>query len=69
MIFETQFVSSQVSDFDCFHPSANGQRDLAESTWLDGPYSVPEPSGALSMAFGVAALALMRRRRDQPLDR
>ncbi len=68
VIFETRFVSSQVSDFDCFHPSAEGQRDLAESTWLDGPFSVPEPSGALPTAVGAISLAtlLRRRRRSGP---
>jgi len=63
VIFETQFVSSQVSDFDCFHPSAEGQRDLAESTWLDGPFSVPEPGGTVPTTIGIAALARLRRRR------
>jgi len=57
-IFQTEFVSSQVSDFDCFHPSAEGQRDLAAATWADGPFQVPEPEGALPAALGVMALAL-----------
>ena len=28
-----------VSDIDCFHPSAAGQEDLAETTWNAGPFS------------------------------
>jgi hypothetical protein len=49
-IFQTQFVSSEVSDFDCFHPSADGQRELAAATWEERPFSVPEPSGALALS-------------------
>jgi hypothetical protein len=62
-IFQTQFVSSQVSDFDCFHPSADGQRELAAATWEDGPFSVPEPSGALAPSLAVIGLAYGWRRR------
>jgi hypothetical protein len=64
-IFQTQFVSSQVSDFDCFHPSAKGQRDLAHTSWEDGPFGVPEPSGGLpvAMLFMVAVSAGMGRQR------
>lgn len=36
--FNTQFTSNQVSPFDCFHPSAQGQKDLSASTWADGPF-------------------------------
>ena len=32
------FVSNQVSPFDCFHPSAKGQKDLAAVTWASGPF-------------------------------
>jgi hypothetical protein len=58
-VFHTEFVSSQVSDFDCFHPSAEGQRDLAAATWADGPFAVPEPSGALPAVLGVVALVFL----------
>lgn len=37
--FQYQFVPSQVSDFDCFHPSAVGQRDLSQILWDAGPFS------------------------------
>jgi lysophospholipase L1-like esterase len=32
------FLESDVSNIDCFHPSAQGQRVIAEETWLDGPF-------------------------------
>ena len=38
-VFKYPFVESQVSDIDCFHPSARGQKDLSELTWGDGPFS------------------------------
>lgn len=38
-IFEYEFVPSQVSDYDCFHPSAVGQRELARIVWDHGPFS------------------------------
>ncbi len=34
----TDFVPSEVSPFDCFHPSARGQRRLAAETWTAGPF-------------------------------
>jgi lysophospholipase L1-like esterase len=37
--FNYKFVESQVSDIDCFHPSARGQRDLSALTWQWGPFS------------------------------
>ncbi len=37
--FNYNFVPSQVSGFDCFHPSAQGQKELARVTWEDGPFS------------------------------
>ncbi|MHC4503807.1 MAG: SGNH/GDSL hydrolase family protein [Planctomycetota bacterium] len=36
--FEYQFTPDQVSGFDCFHPSADGQKDLAEESWDLGPF-------------------------------
>ncbi len=30
--------ASYVSDIDCFHPSARGQRELSRVTWEDGPF-------------------------------
>ena len=62
VVFETQFASSQVSDFDCFHPSAEGHVELAEATWGDGPFTVPEPTGSLPLALGAAMVAMLRRR-------
>ena len=37
--FEYKFFESQVSDLDCFHPSAEGQEELSRITWEteDGP--------------------------------
>jgi lysophospholipase L1-like esterase len=37
-VFQYQFVPSQVSNFDCFHPSAAGQRDLSLLLWNTGPF-------------------------------
>lgn len=37
--FQYQFTPSQVSGFDCFHPSASGQRELSRVTWQTGPFS------------------------------
>lgn len=37
--FDYTFVPSQVSDYDCFHPSATGQRELADILWDAGPFS------------------------------
>jgi lysophospholipase L1-like esterase len=37
--FNYEFAESQVSDIDCFHPSARGQKDLSELTWINGPFS------------------------------
>lgn len=34
----TNFVPSEVSPFDCFHPSAQGQKRLAAETWAAGPF-------------------------------
>jgi lysophospholipase L1-like esterase len=31
-------LESDVSNIDCFHPSAQGQSVIAEETWLDGPF-------------------------------
>ncbi len=38
MTFEADFVPSEVSPFDCFHPSAQGQKRLAKESWLAGPF-------------------------------
>jgi lysophospholipase L1-like esterase len=38
VVFSYPFVESQVSDIDCFHPSARGQRDLSDVTWDAGPF-------------------------------
>jgi hypothetical protein len=37
--FNYDFAPSQVSNFDCFHPSATGQRDLSQLLWSSGPFS------------------------------
>jgi lysophospholipase L1-like esterase len=37
--FRYQFTENQVSDIDCFHPSARGQKDLSALTWQWGPFS------------------------------
>jgi lysophospholipase L1-like esterase len=36
--FNYRFTENQVSDIDCFHPSAIGQRDLSKITWDAGPF-------------------------------
>lgn len=36
--FNYHFVERQVSDIDCFHPSAIGQKDLSKLTWDVGPF-------------------------------
>jgi lysophospholipase L1-like esterase len=37
--FELGFEADDVSEIDCFHPSAEGQTRLAEETWADGPFA------------------------------
>ncbi len=37
-VFRYPFVESHVSDIDCFHPSARGQKKLSEITWQAGPF-------------------------------
>jgi lysophospholipase L1-like esterase len=39
--FETMFDEDHVSEFDCFHPSAEGQALIAEETWNAGPFAAP----------------------------
>lgn len=36
--FQADFVPSEVSPFDCFHPSAAGQKRLARDSWEAGPF-------------------------------
>jgi len=36
--FQYAFSPSQVSGFDCFHPSASGQAELSRVTWAAGPF-------------------------------
>ncbi|MEM7675639.1 MAG: SGNH/GDSL hydrolase family protein [Myxococcota bacterium] len=36
--FDYAFQPSEVSGFDCFHPSATGQRMLSDVTWDSGPF-------------------------------
>jgi lysophospholipase L1-like esterase len=36
--FAYQFTPSQVSGFDCFHPSAAGQKELSRVSWQVGPF-------------------------------
>lgn len=38
LTFEAQFVPSEVSGFDCFHPSAKGQKRLSAESWAVGPF-------------------------------
>jgi lysophospholipase L1-like esterase len=38
MTFDTEFTPSEVSPFDCFHPSAKGQKRLAGESWNAGPF-------------------------------
>jgi lysophospholipase L1-like esterase len=38
LAFETDFVPSEVSPFDCFHPSAQGQKRLSSESWAAGPF-------------------------------
>lgn len=37
--FQYDFTASQVSGFDCFHPSAQGQKELSRVTWQAGPFA------------------------------
>lgn len=37
--FNYNFTPSQVSDYDCFHPSASGQKEIARITWNAGPFA------------------------------
>lgn len=36
--FDATFAPSEVSPFDCFHPSADGQKRLSSESWADGPF-------------------------------
>lgn len=38
-VFNYSYVESHVSDIDCFHPSAFGQKELSRETWDTGPFS------------------------------
>jgi lysophospholipase L1-like esterase len=38
LTFEVDLVPSDVSPIDCFHPSAHGQKRLAEESWRVGPF-------------------------------
>jgi lysophospholipase L1-like esterase len=38
VIFNYPLVESDISDIDCFHPSAAGQRALSSVTWNAGPF-------------------------------
>lgn len=42
--FETMFEEDDVSSIDCFHPSADGQRLIAEESWNAGPFATPAPA-------------------------
>jgi lysophospholipase L1-like esterase len=68
-IFQIQFISSQVSDFDCFHPSARGQRDLATATWSEEMFALPEPSGTLPTALALLYMAFGAERRRRVRQR
>ena len=35
---KSPFIESDVSDLDCFHPSAQGQKTLSKETWDIGPF-------------------------------
>ena len=37
--FNYFFTADQVSDFDCFHPSAAGQKELARVSWQLSPFA------------------------------
>ncbi|MGB4547754.1 MAG: SGNH/GDSL hydrolase family protein [Syntrophales bacterium] len=37
-VFNFKFGEFHVSDIDCFHPSAPGQKELSEITWTNGPF-------------------------------
>ena len=37
--FRTSFDADDLSPFDCFHPSARGQKHLSAETWADGPFA------------------------------
>jgi len=39
--FTMDYDEDDVSHYDCFHPSAEGQTQLAEETWEDGPFFEP----------------------------
>ncbi len=39
VVFDEQFLESDISDLDCFHPSWRGQKRISEGLWLDGPFN------------------------------
>ena len=38
-LFNYSFTADQVSDFDCFHPSAAGQKELSRVSWSLSPFA------------------------------
>jgi len=38
VLFQYEFTEGDISDLDCFHPSAQGQKAIAEMTWANGPF-------------------------------
>lgn len=38
VVFLSRFEEIHISDIDCFHPSAIGQKELSEVTWNAGPF-------------------------------
>ncbi|MFY9943264.1 MAG: SGNH/GDSL hydrolase family protein [Desulfobacterales bacterium] len=43
-IFDIRFEALHVNDGDCFHPSVEGQKALAENHWCDSPWRLGDPS-------------------------
>jgi lysophospholipase L1-like esterase len=65
-VFDAPLAPEQVSGFDCFHPSAEGQRDLAAGTWDVGPFgTLPEPDTATGVLCSLPLLNGLWRRRLQ----
>ena len=41
--FTVPFETEDVSEIDCFHPSADGQKQLSAETWAVGPFATTPP--------------------------
>lgn len=58
-IFDVRFEALHVNDGDCFHPSVEGQKALAEKHWCGSPWGFADPSCGPSPATPWIPLLLL----------